>query len=188
MDNTLPEITQDHPAPGSFWRQFAYVALISAIIVSFIQLFYHLQHLPDPVASHFRADGQADDTMSRSGYGIFMSALLLGMPLIMVVSAKITNYVPTSMVNMPNKEYWLADGRREATLKEMETLLIGIGVATQFFLMAISQLTYWSNMEGDNLSMPAFTFVMVVYLAIIVAFTAYVYWRFRLPKDAKLAK
>jgi uncharacterized membrane protein len=69
--------------------------------------------LPERVASHFGANGEANGWMSRSGYLWFVAGMGVGLPLFIIGLSFLSKFFPISMVNVPNKEFWLAPGRRE---------------------------------------------------------------------------
>jgi hypothetical protein len=84
------------------------VALAAFVVVT-------SQALPPVVASHFGVGGSPNGFMSRGTYTVIMLVLVVVPPSLLV-------FLPSSMVrkggarlNIPNREYWLAPERREAT-------------------------------------------------------------------------
>ncbi len=71
--------------------------------------------LPDRVATHFGIDGQPNGWMTRSGYIAFISAFGLGLPAFTIIAAFLSRFLPSWMINIPNRDYWLAPERRPYT-------------------------------------------------------------------------
>lgn len=71
--------------------------------------------LPERIACHFGASGAADGWMPRSAY--VSSIVIFGMlfPLLMPVLGLIQFIIPDRMMNLPNRDYWLAPERRDET-------------------------------------------------------------------------
>ncbi len=71
--------------------------------------------LPERVATHFGIDGQADGWMSRSGYANFIRIFGLALPVFTVAVGFLTRFLPSWMINIPNRDYWLAPEHRAET-------------------------------------------------------------------------
>lgn len=71
--------------------------------------------LPGLVASHFGFGGTADGFMDKVHYVRFMAAMAAGVPLVVGASMNLVRWMPVSMINLPNRDYWLAPERAEAT-------------------------------------------------------------------------
>ena len=72
--------------------------------------------LPDPIASHFDAEGDPDAFMPRSEYIAIMMAVTVIVPLFI---ATLTGFVLSRAgvrINLPNRDYWLAPERRTETI------------------------------------------------------------------------
>ena len=72
--------------------------------------------LPDRIPTHFRAGGIPDAWMTRGGYTSFMLAFAVGLPLLLVALIGGLPRLFPRHVNLPNRQYWLAPERREASL------------------------------------------------------------------------
>lgn len=166
-------------------KSIACTIVIAFILIGLGQLAWHYNALPQQVASHFNAAGEPDGFSSKTSYVLLQLALVLGLPAIMMGSGLLAKFLPPSMVNMPNREYWLADERRNATLDIMQTFMAWITAATQIFMAAIAQLAFDANMRGGKLASLPTTVLIVVYLLGIGGFIVYLYIRFRLPEEAK---
>ena len=89
--------------------------------------------LPDMVAASFNADGVARGLMAKADY----RNLILGTAIVIGIShAAIFGFIsklPTSVINMPNRDYWLSEAHRESTMQYFAKF--GISLSTVVVLM-----------------------------------------------------
>jgi uncharacterized membrane protein len=72
--------------------------------------------LPDRIPTHFGASGVPNAWMTRGGYTTFMLAFTVGLPILVVAAIGVLPRLAPRLVNLPNRDHWLAPGRREASL------------------------------------------------------------------------
>lgn len=160
----------------------AYLSLLIVILASVGHLVWQMPKLPDQVASHFDASGNPDSSMQRGVYFGFMLCLLVGMPVFLVVVSKSIRVLPASLINVPNRSYWLAPERRDATLVRIEGTMLWITIATQIFLVAISHLVFLANISGSQLASQTTFIAIGVYLGFTVVWCIWFTLQFRLPE------
>jgi len=159
--------------------------MIAFTLVVFVaQMVYWYGRLPDPLPSHFDAQGQVDGEMSKNGFYVLMGLMntffLIGFPLL----GKLLGRVPNSMINMPNKEYWLAPERRDKTIAKNCVLLTAIGWMTGWLFIGIIQLTALVAVKARDSISPEFTWLMAIYLIGITAAVVFLIASFRVSKSA----
>ena len=94
---------------------------LSATILALLYIGYlgcwawSASHLPDPVATHFDARGVPNGWMTRSGNNLFMLIFGLAFPLFIVVLSYAARFLPSALINIPHREYWLAPEKRLET-------------------------------------------------------------------------
>ncbi len=92
-------------------------AILYLLIGVFLaQIVYYYPNLPETVASHFNGLGKPDGWMTKQNFVIFESVLLLIIIFEFTLLPFVIEKMPNSLINLPNKDYWLATERREATL------------------------------------------------------------------------
>ena len=69
--------------------------------------------LPPVVASHFGPGGAANGFTSKSTYTAFMLALVIAVPALIGFSAMFVRILPPRLINLPNRDYWLAPERSD---------------------------------------------------------------------------
>ena len=108
--------------------------------------------LPPVVASHFIAGGVANGFMPRATYLRFMTALLVGLPLLIALLSSVMAILPINRINLPNREYWLAPERRRDTLAYLRKHGIHFGFILTLFLCFV----HWLVVRANAFSPPRF--------------------------------
>ena len=126
---------------------------------------------PDTVANHFDASGQPDDWSSKAGTMVVLVPLGIGIPLIFSIRW-IWEKLPTAIINIPNKDYWLERGEHtylyDCLMQFMRVL--GGSVALLFTTILVMILR-----EGRGASMP--TGMSFVPTAVFLVIAALALWR-----------
>jgi len=60
-------------------KNLAYSILAGLMVVTVVQHVWYFPQLPDRVATHFGADGQLNDWMSRTGSALLLAGIQLGL-------------------------------------------------------------------------------------------------------------
>lgn len=115
--------------------------------VAIVQSIYFYPLLPDIVGSHFDAAGKVNGTSSKIGYFIVYFVSLAITSSFTVVLPLVFKYLPTSVINLPHREYWLSGDRREASLQFLNGHFSWLGVATMLLMVAIFHLTFLANLS-----------------------------------------
>ena len=148
-----------------------WLIVAAALIGSILQAVFFWPHLPDEVASHFNAVGQADGWMSKTAFVAVTLLIQIGLATMMLGFGWLIKVLPTSMINIPNRECWLADERREQTLGESESLMAWIAAGTAVFMMVIFYLTFDANVgEKKGLNSSASWSCAIVYMVGLLVF------------------
>jgi len=95
-----------------------------------VQSLYYFPQLPEKVARHYDAAGQADawgDKSDQLNFQLKTIAFLSGT--ILLVGLSISK-VPDSVINLPHRDYWLSSERRQNTKKCISSVLFGFGSIT----------------------------------------------------------
>ena len=148
-----------------------WLIVVTALIGSILQAVFFWPHLPNEVASHFNATGQTDGWMSKTAFVALTLLIQIGLAAMMLGFGWLIKVLPTSMINIPNREYWLADERREQTLGESESLMAWIAAGTAVFMMVIFYLTFDANVgEKKGLNSSASWSCAIVYMVGLLVF------------------
>ena len=124
------------------------LVILLLIVLALLQYTYYEPLLPDRIASHFDAAGQADGWSSKSAFLLSNLVLVTGLALIFLSLPSWLGKIPNARINLPNKDYWLAPGRRAATLQTVQRRMEWLGAATLVLILGIVQLTIEANLTG----------------------------------------
>ena len=140
---------------------------LAAIFIGQTAYFYPL--LPETVAIHFNARGFADDFTSKENYLFFQIGLMLFAWFFAKVNAFLINSLPISLINMPHREYWLAEDRRDATFKILQNYFDWLSTAMLAFFIGLNQLSTEANFREPIVLSGNFWFVLAAFLIFIAA-------------------
>jgi uncharacterized membrane protein len=133
MDSRLPKLL------------FVLLALYAAVHFS-----YYYPQLPGIIASHFDARGVANGWQTKPAFfGVFvaMSALsvMIGFGLAAIIGA-----VPMQLINLPNKQYWLAPERRTETLEYLKAYFGWFSCSLYVVMIVAFDYAVQSNLHRDS--------------------------------------
>jgi len=126
-------------------------------------LIYH-QYLPATVASHFNFKGEADSFMNKNTYTIVSLAFAVFMTLLFPLIIFIIKKAPAKSINLPNKEYWLAEERKDETLKTLGNYLYLLGSLVLMLFVFIFYHVYRINLFGEVKIAHNFWIYLVIFL------------------------
>src|SRR4029450_10378949 len=84
---------------------------------------------PDVGATHFDARGAPNATMSRGVYRGYMAFLVIVVPLLVAALPIWVSQRWPMLLNIPNREYWLAPERSAETLASLRARTASLAVA-----------------------------------------------------------
>jgi uncharacterized membrane protein len=118
-------------------RNISLIVFILLLLLCIGHAMYYYPLLPDRVASHFGASGRPDAWSSKESfvkiYLIVVAVIALLFPGIGLILRK----TPTSMMNLPNKDYWLSPERKDETIAILYRQFLWFGSATLLLLLDI---------------------------------------------------
>jgi ABC-type Fe3+ transport system permease subunit len=122
------------------------ILLLSQVaVVSVLALTAH--RLPERLASHFNLAGDPDGWMSRSSHLWMMGLLAFGLSLLVVGLFYGLRFLPVSMINLPQREYWLAPERQRQTLHDLFRTGIWLACLEALFILGIHLLMVSANAQ-----------------------------------------
>ena len=97
----------------------AYLFLAAAFLLGVFEGILFRPLLPDPMAIHFDVAGRVDGWGARDRFLLDFAAAPVVLVLLFGALRLILPRVPASLINLPNKDYWLAPVRRAQTFERM---------------------------------------------------------------------
>lgn len=140
---------------------------------------WYYGELPSRMASHFGPDGDANGWMSRTAFAVSYVGIVAAMALLYCGLAWGLPRLPTSMINLPRRDYWLAPERRQRTLEDLGRQLAAIGVATVLFLMLVFHLCLKANINGAfRLDPTVMNFPVALFVGALALWLGGLIWRY----------
>ena len=135
--------------------------------------------MPELVASHFGPGGIADAFMPRETYARLMVALVLLVPSLVYFASRSAKRLPASLINLPNKAYWLAPERQVASLASLGRFGAVVACATALLLCLVHGMVMQANrIQPPHLEMMPLIGVLVLFFAMLVVAMAVFLGRF----------
>ena len=164
------------------WNKLNWFVWLLTVVLATVQLSWWYPQLPEVVPSHFNAAGQVDGEMAKPAFcllfGGLQALMLLGMPLLGCLLRR----MPDSLINMPNKEYWLAPERRDASLAVSFYMLLAISSLTGLLFLVVFQLSTQVAMKQRVGINPEMWMATVAYLVVVFGICGWSCCRFRMPR------
>jgi uncharacterized membrane protein len=91
------------------------ILLLAAWVFSAADFAYYYDQLPPRMACHFDLQGNANGWMTKQQFFGFDQIIFAVLAVVLTVVTWLLRAVPSSSINVPHKEYWLAP-EREAEL------------------------------------------------------------------------
>lgn len=156
-----------------------YFAGIGVVVVGFA---IRYASLPAMVASHFDASGRPNAWMHRSAFAWFSAVLLTIVCSVTFVAPLLVAKLPPSLVNLPNKNYWLAPERKAETVRRFCARMEWFGVALLGFIAFVYELVFEANAAGRGLANGPFLIALIAFIVVAVIWLVSLYRAFALPK------
>jgi len=123
-------------------RKISLIVFVILLLLCITHAVYYYPLLPDRVASHFGVSGRPD---AWSGKETFMQIYLIVVAFIAVLFPGIgivLRKAPTSLINLPNKDYWLSPERKQETVAVLSRQFLWFGSATLLFMLDMMHQTF----------------------------------------------
>lgn len=106
--------------------------------------------LPERIATHFNATGQADGWMSRDAHILSFIALGLGMSAFIIALCFAIRWFPAAKLNVPNKAFWQKPANRPAALSFLFFHAFWLGTLALVFLAAVNYFVVAANQSSAS--------------------------------------
>ncbi len=156
------------------------------VLLHAAQTMYYYPRLPAVVAQHFGGAGQPNGWAPREFFFIFSWILLLGLSAIFMFSQRLLRRIPTSMINLPHREHWLAPERKDESLRFLQEAMQWMGVLTVAFIVLVLHLAIRANLNAEHrLDNGMFVTLLAGFLISTVVWMIRLYRRFPNPSSVK---
>ncbi len=156
--------------------------VLLALLLLLAQGAAYYPRMPAVMATHFGGQGRPNGWMTVGGAIKFELAIVGLMLFAFVGLPKLLRRLDPRLINIPNKDYWLAPERRESSLDALENRMNGFGVVVLLFIGAIHQLVFAANRNPPPvLDNPLTLAAGLSFLAAMATWIVMLLRRFRAP-------
>jgi hypothetical protein len=164
--------------PGSARRRGFLVFLLAAAGLAFVIV--TAARLPDVAATRFDLGGAPNAFITRQGYRWLMGILVGVVPLFVAFLPALIGARWPQLLNIPNRDHWLAPERRAQTLASVESRTMLLAAA----MIAFMCFTHWLVLEAnaaDPMKLAGTPLVLGVgaFLAFVTGWIVALHMRFR---------
>ena len=146
--------------------QLARLLFVLLLIVATILICATTGKLPAQIASHFGAGGVPNGWMDRTDYLLFMLAFAVVLPVSVVLGPLFLPRMKFNKINIPNRDYWLAPVRREATNRYLATHALWLGSLLVVFIAGIHLVLIEANAtQPPHLPFAPFVTLLALFMA-----------------------
>lgn len=164
-------------------RSLSEKAFLFLVGLWILQILYYYPLMPGTMASHFNTAGKANGWMGREGFFLLSFGTLVLFVFIFLILPRLLRHFPDSLINLPNKDHWLAPERRAATFDRIRGRIMWVGSATALFMLVLFQLVLHANLSGvGSMSAGVLWGLLGVYIAFTAVWCVLFIRSFRMPK------
>jgi len=151
---------------------------ITLIIVAIAQILYYYPRIPDVVASHFDGLGDPNGWSSKAVFFSIYAAILLLTVFIFLILPQRTGKNKL-WKKLPDKEYWLAPERYDATMAFIQAHFLLFGIVNMLLAMFTIQLVIQANLTEQPRLHSAIVWALLLYFGFVIVWLVRFYAKFR---------
>lgn len=121
------------------------------------------------VATHFNLAGNPNGWMTQSQSSLIWLTTGVGLPLFLATTGYLVRFLPVDLLNLPNREYWLAEGRRQESFNYFFRQFLWMACFAAIFILTQILLQIQANQRTPaHLSTPLVLLCAAGFIAAIV--------------------
>lgn len=141
--------------------------------------------LPENVAVHFNATGQANGWMPRSQHLLTLSSLAFGLPTFIIGLCFCFRFLPPSLLSVPQADYWRSPEHYPEACRILLQWAVQFSVISLLWTAALNQLIAKANQASPpHLPTTSVFFLTVAYLIALAVLIGLLFWRFASPQKS----
>ena len=147
--------TNELPMGGPRFRRGAHVkaywpglgVLLLLVLLAVGDAAFYYSRLPAVIASHFDAQGKPDGWIPKAAAFRTQAILLGGTTSVLLILCLAMQFMPASMVNVPNKDYWFAPERLRQSRQRLTVWMLWFTSALVAFLIGLFDVMFRANLR-----------------------------------------
>ncbi len=164
-------------------RYPAFIFLFVVLISLSIPLFYYL-HLPEIIVSRYHINDTVDGWISRKSFLVVQMLTIVFLSGTLFALSYFIPKFPNSIINLPNKDFWLSAERRGKTIGVLQRFSFWLGSLTLSCISLIMQEVYLANLSDNNRISNVWIY-LIVFLVIITLIVIKLVMHFNRTENTK---
>lgn len=137
------------------------LVILVLLVLGAAQLVHYAPRLPETVAVQFGASGAPTSWSPKSHFLTMMASLELLFAALGLFGGPLIRRMPGTMINIPNRDFWLTPERRKETLEFVSEQLAWIEAATLAFVLALGQAVMAAHLQDGAPRLPG-SFILIL--------------------------
>lgn len=134
------------------------------LLISSYLTYHYYPLLPEKIATHFGASFKPDGYSDKAVFEILFKLLELFLIAMFIGVNYFMKHAKDNLINLPNKEYWLAPERREKSLYILKANMSFFGALTIAYMVFNQVLIYIANLSEPVQLGDSFWIGFVIYM------------------------
>ena len=145
------------------------------------QIVFYYPSLPEYIASNFDGSGNPQAWMSKEMFFLVGILCLLIPFLVFLFLPKILEKTPEKYLSIPNRDYWLAEEHKEATIERVTKYYEWIFAGIMAFAIIVSQMVIQANIGTEKRLSEYFIIALIAFFIFIIALVIGLFLSFKKP-------
>jgi uncharacterized membrane protein len=176
---------QDKSKQGSTMR-FGRIFYIFVLVICGFEMLRIWSIAPNQMAAHFNITGNPDRFVPKAEFFWFQIQTLLMVFLMSIPLQALFLFLPTNLINMPNRDYWLAPERRAKTMDTLSSFGATLFGVILLVVQAAFEISVYANLQTPIFfNARLMSTIMIISLIIIGLMLIQLMVYFRLPKSSR---
>jgi serine/threonine-protein kinase len=139
---------------------------------------------PDQMAAHFNITGNPDRFVSKAEFFWFQIQTMLIVLLVSIPPQVLFLFLPANLINMPNRDYWLAPERRAKTIDTLNSFGAMLFGVILLVIQAAFEISVYANLQTPIFfNARLMSTIMIISLIVIGLLLIQLVVSFRLPES-----
>ena len=140
---------------------------LALVCVAAIQAVYYDHRLPPVLGSHFVKDGSVNAWQTHAQFFTLELIVIALSAFVAFAVPRTFSLLPPHLINLPNKDYWLAPERRDQTFAYLQSQMAWFGCALLAFLLFTMELVFRANLQTPpRLNSTALSVALIIFLTV----------------------
>ncbi len=151
------------------------------VTLAAVQVAYYYPRLPATVASHFDGLGAPNDWSGKGGFFALYIAIVFMLIGVFDLMPRWSGARPRFGMKIPNRDYWLAPERIDATRAFFRRQMMLMGVAHMALAVYAIQLAIVANFAAEPRLHPSIGWALGAYFVFLAGWLIHLHRHFRKP-------